>query len=130
MNEMTFCDTPMAGGTGGAAAGNLTFMVGAKNKTDFEKASKVLNAMGKTIVHCGQPGDGEVAKLVNNLILGVMMVASSEGIALGEKLGIDAKVLHQVLTSSSANNWCLNNYNPYPGLVETAPSSKDYAGGF
>lgn len=105
-------------------------MVGAKNTSDFEKASLLLSSMGKTIIHCGQPGDGEVAKLVNNLILGIMMVASSEGVALGEKLGIDAKVLHQVLTASSANNMCLNAYNPYPGIVESAPGSRDYIGGF
>lgn len=130
MNQMTFCDTPMAGGTPGAANASLTFMVGAKNISDFEKASLLLNAMGKTIIHCGQPGDGEVAKLVNNLILGIMMVASSEGVALGEKLGIDAKVLHQVLTASSANNICLNTYNPYPGIVESTSGSRDYEGGF
>lgn len=127
---MTFCDTPMAGGTPGALNGTLTFMVGAKNTTDFEKASHVLNAMGKTIVHCGQPGDGESTKLVNNLILGIMMVATSEGIALGEKLGIDAKILHQTLTASSSNNICMHIYNPYPGIVDGVPSSRDYAGGF
>ena len=86
--------------------------------------------MGKTVIHCGGPGDGGAAKLVNNMILGIMMIASSEGLALGEKLGIDAKTLHTVLTASSANNWCLNQYNPYPGIVDTAPSSRDYAGGF
>jgi 3-hydroxyisobutyrate dehydrogenase len=82
-------------------------MVGAKNESDFEKASNLLNGMGTTIVHCGQPGDGAIAKLVNNLILGIQMVASSEGIAFGEKLGIDAKTLHKVLSASSSNNWCL-----------------------
>lgn len=120
----------MAGGTGGAQAGTLTFMVGAEKEDDFNKARVLLEAIGKKVIHCGGPGDGGVAKLVNNLILGAMMVASCEGLALGEKLGIDAKTLHQVLTSSSANNICLNNYNPYPGIVDSAPSSKDYIGGF
>jgi len=84
----------MAGGTGGAQAGSLTFMVGSESVEDFYKAKILLEAIGKNVIHCGGPGDGEVAKLVNNLILGAMMVASCEGLALGEKLGIDAKTLH------------------------------------
>lgn len=113
----------MAGGTGGAQSGTLTFMVGSQREEDFNMAKKILEAMGKKVIHCGGPGDGGVAKLVNNLILGAMMVASCEGLALGEKLGIDAKTLHQVLSSSSADNICLHNYNPYPGIVDSAPSS-------
>jgi len=86
--------------------------------------------MGKAIIRCGGPGDGGVAKLVNNLILGALMVASSEGLAFGEKLGIDAKTLHKVLQASSSYNVCFDKFNPYPGIVESAPSSRDYKGGF
>lgn len=130
VHEMKFCDTPMSGGTPGAENGTLTFMVGAQDQADFDKAKHCLEGMGKTIIHCGGPGDGGGAKLVNNMILGMMMVATSEGLALGEKLGVDAKILHTVLNASSSSNWCMNQFNPFPGVVSTAPSTRDYAGGF
>lgn len=127
---MRFLDTPMTGGTPAAEAGNLTFMVGSQDQDDFDKAHKFLQGMGQTIIRCGGPGDGGIAKLVNNLILGALMVASSEGLAFGEKLGIDAKTLHKVLLSASSNNICFDKFNPYPGIVDYAPSSRDYQGGF
>lgn len=127
---LRFCDTPMTGGTPAAEAGTLTFMVGSQNQEDFDKAHSVLQGMGKTIIKCGGPGDGGIAKLVNNLILGALMVASSEGMAFGEKLGIDAKTLNKVMLSASGNNICFDKFCPYPGVVDYAPSSRDYSGGF
>lgn len=89
---LTFCDTPMSGGVTGAERQTLTFMVGGTEE-EFEHAKKVLCGMGTNLFHCGDPGMGEVAKLTNNLILGISMVATSEGMAIGEKLGIDPKKL-------------------------------------
>jgi len=89
---LTFLDTPMSGGVTGAEKGTLTFMVGG-TEDEFERSKGVLNGMGINFFHCGEPGMGEVAKLTNNLILGISMVATSEGMAIGEKLGIDPKTL-------------------------------------
>lgn len=129
-NKMIFCDSPMSGGIMGAAAGTLTFMVGSQNEQDFERAKIVLSGMGKKIFHCGLPGSGETAKIANNLILGIQMAASCEGMALAEKLGIDPKILMEILSVSTANNWCINTNNPRPGNKENAPASKNYEGGF
>lgn len=89
---MTFLDTPMSGGVMGAEKGTLTFMIGGTD-AEFTKSKELLTGMGKNFFHCGKPGTGSIAKLTNNLILGINMVAASEGMAIGEKLGIDAKVL-------------------------------------
>lgn len=86
--------------------------------------------MGKNIFHCGGPGTGEIAKVCNNLILGISMIATSEGLSLGEKLGIDPKVLSSILAVSTGRNWCIDTYNPRPGVMENVPSSKGYNGGF
>jgi 3-hydroxyisobutyrate dehydrogenase len=129
-HRMIYCDSPMSGGVVGAANGTLTFMVGATSTEEFEHAKIVLSGMGQRIFHCGQPGSGETAKIANNLILGIQMVASSEGMALAEKLGIDPKVLMEILSVSTANNWCINTNNPRPGNKENAPASKNYEGGF
>lgn len=90
---MVFCDSPMSGGIMGAQNGTLTFMVGSQTVEDYENAKIVLAGMGKKFFHCGGPGTGEAAKIANNLILGIQMIACSEGMVLGEKLGIDPKVL-------------------------------------
>ncbi len=127
---MIFCDSPMSGGIMGATNGSLTFMVGSQNKEDYENAKIVLEGMGKRVFHCGGPGTGETAKLANNLILGIQMIATSEGMILGEKLGIDPKVLMEILSASTANNWCINSNNPRPGNIEGSPASKNYEGGF
>lgn len=126
---MIFADSPMSGGITGATAGTLTFMVGCE-KEHFDKIKIVLEGMGKNIFNCGGPGTGEIAKICNNLILGISMVAASEGLSLGEKLGIDPKVLNNVLSVSTARNWCIDTYNPRPGIMENVPSSRDYNGGF
>ena len=129
-NLMTYCDAPMSGGTVGAAAGTLTFMVGAHGEEDFEKAKVVLSGMGKNIIHCGDPGTGEIAKLSNNLILAIQMIAVSEGIALGERLGIDPKKLQEILSKATASCWANNVGCPRPGVLENSPSSRNYDGGF
>ena len=128
--EMLYCDAPMSGGVVGAKNGTLTFMVGAPGEKEFDHAKVVLEGMGKKVFNCGAPGAGETAKIANNLILGIQMVASSEGMALAEKLGIDPKILMEILSVSTANNWCINTNNPRPGNIETAPASKNYEGGF
>ena len=126
---MVFADSPMSGGIVGAQNGTLTFMVGCE-KEHYDAIQHVLLGMGKNIFHCGGAGTGEIAKICNNLILGISMIASSEGISLGEKLGIDPKVLSKILAVSTARNWCIDTYNPRPGVMENVPASRDYNGGF
>lgn len=124
-----FLDAPVSGGTGGAAAGTLTFMVGA-DADAFSKAKPVLEAMGKNIVHCGEAGTGQIAKICNNLVLGITMVGVSEAMSLGAALGIEPRKLAGILNTSTGRCWSSDTYNPYPGVISTAPSSKGYAGGF
>ena len=119
----------MSGGVTGARAATLTFMVGG-SKEEFEKAGEVLQGMGKNLFHCGNVGTGQIAKLTNNLILGISMVATSEGLAIGEKLGIDPATLQKILAVSTSRNWCIDTYNPRPGILENVPSSNNYEGGF
>lgn len=122
-------DAPVSGGTGGATAGTLTFMVGG-TPSDFEHARPVLEAMGKNIVHCGAVGNGQVAKIANNMLLGISMAGVSEAMALGVALGMDASVLAGVINTSSGRCWSSEVYNPFPGVVATAPAARGYSGGF
>ncbi|RRV16838.1 3-hydroxyisobutyrate dehydrogenase [Pseudomonas saudiphocaensis] len=122
-------DAPVSGGTGGAAAGTLTFMVGGK-EADFRQAEPILAAMGKNIVHCGDSGNGQVAKVANNLLLGISMIGAAEAMSLGVALGMDAKVLAGVINSSSGRCWSSEIYNPFPEVVENSPASRGYSGGF
>ena len=122
-------DAPVSGGTGGAQAGTLTFMVGAQ-KALFDTLHPLLAQMGRNIVHCGDVGTGQVAKICNNLLLGISMVGVSEAMALGAALGIDTEVLAGVINSSTGRCWSSETYNPWPGIVETAPASRGYTGGF
>ncbi|WP_206994959.1 3-hydroxyisobutyrate dehydrogenase [Trinickia mobilis] len=124
-----FVDAPVSGGTGGAAAGTLTFMVGA-SAAACEQLKPVLSAMGKNIVHCGDTGMGQVAKLCNNLLLGITMAGVAEAMSLGAALGIDPKVLAGIVNTSTGRCWSSDTYNPFPGIIETAPSSRGYTGGF
>jgi 3-hydroxyisobutyrate dehydrogenase len=126
---LTFVDAPVSGGTGGAQAGTLTFMVGGTDE-QFESVTRVLKCMGKNIVHCGGVGTGQVAKICNNLVLGITMAGTAEAMALGESLGIDPQVLAGIMNTSTGRSWSSETYNPYPGVVETAPSSRGYTGGF
>ena len=122
-------DAPVSGGTGGAAAGTLTFMVGASAEL-FATLKPVLEQMGRNIVHCGEVGTGQIAKICNNLLLGISMIGVSEAMALGNALGIDTKVLAGIINSSTGRCWSSDTYNPWPGIIETAPSSRGYTGGF
>lgn len=122
-------DAPVSGGTGGAAAGTLTFMVGASDEL-FATLQPVLAQMGRNIVHCGAVGTGQIAKICNNLLLGISMIGVSEAMALGNALGIDTKVLAGIINSSTGRCWSSDTYNPWPGIIETAPASRGYTGGF
>lgn len=124
-----FADAPVSGGTGGAQAGTLTFMVGAEPAL-HERLSPVLSAMGRNVVRCGDTGTGQVAKICNNLILGISMIGVSEAMALGERLGIDAQVLAGIVNTSTGRCWSSDTCNPYPGVIDTAPSTRGYTGGF
>jgi 3-hydroxyisobutyrate dehydrogenase len=122
-------DAPVSGGVGGAEAGTLTFMVGGEAR-DFEVARPILQAMGKNIVHCGGIGNGQVAKICNNMMLAVEMIATSEGMTLAAKLGMDPKVFAAIVNTSSGRCWSSDTYNPYPGVLVNVPASRAYAGGF
>ncbi|WP_295538689.1 3-hydroxyisobutyrate dehydrogenase [uncultured Pseudacidovorax sp.] len=122
-------DAPVSGGTGGAIAGTLTFMVGG-SEADLARARPVLEKMGANIFHAGGPGAGQTAKICNNMLLGILMIGTSEAIALGVANGLDPKVLSEIMRRSSGGNWALEKYNPLPGVMEAAPASKGYAGGF
>ncbi|MCQ4271858.1 3-hydroxyisobutyrate dehydrogenase [Pseudomonas kuykendallii] len=122
-------DAPVSGGTGGAEAGTLTFMVGG-SAGDFALAQPLLGAMGKNIVHCGDTGNGQVAKVANNMLLGISMIGVAEAMSLGVALGMDAKVLAGVINTSSGRCWSSDTYNPFPGVLENAPASRGYSGGF
>jgi 3-hydroxyisobutyrate dehydrogenase len=122
-------DAPVSGGVGGAEAGTLTFMVGGEAQ-DYEAAKPVLQAMGKNIVHCGGIGNGQVAKICNNMMLAIEMIATSEGMTLAAKLGMDPKVFAAIVNTSSGRCWSSDTYNPYPGVLENVPASRGYSGGF
>ncbi len=124
-----FIDAPVSGGTGGAIAGTLTFMVGGSND-NLERARPLLEKMGANIFHAGSVGAGQTAKICNNMLLGILMVGTSEAIALGAANGLDPAVLSEIMRRSSGGNWALEKYNPFPGVHEHAPASKGYAGGF
>jgi 3-hydroxyisobutyrate dehydrogenase len=127
--SLAMVDAPVSGGTGGAEAGTLTFMVGGETE-NFERAKPILQAMGKNIVHCGGAGNGQVAKICNNMMLAIEMIATAEGMALAAKLGMDPKVFAGIANTSSGRCWSSESYNPYPGVIETAPASRGYSGGF
>jgi 3-hydroxyisobutyrate dehydrogenase len=122
-------DAPVSGGTGGAIAGTLTFMVGS-SEAELERARPVLEKMGSNIFHAGAAGAGQTAKICNNMLLGILMIGTSEALALGVANGLAPKVLSEIMRRSSGGNWALEKYNPMPGVMETSPASKGYAGGF
>jgi len=122
-------DAPVSGGVGGAEAGTLTFMVGGESH-DYEAAKPILQAMGKNIVHCGGIGNGQVAKICNNMMLAVEMIATAEGMTLAAKLGMDPKTFAAIVNTSSGRCWSSDTYNPYPGVLENVPASRGYTGGF
>jgi 3-hydroxyisobutyrate dehydrogenase len=126
---LAMLDAPVSGGTAGAQAGTLTFIVGGEAAT-VERAREVLQAMGRNIFHVGASGAGQVAKLCNNMALGVIMAVTGEAIALGVAHGLDPKVLSQMMAVSTGRSWATEVCNPWPGVLENAPASRGYSGGF
>ena len=119
----------MSGGVGGAETGTLTFMVGGSDEA-FVRCSPLLSHMGKNVVHCGDVGTGEVAKLCNNLVLAVSMIGVSEAMNLGSRFGMDRQKLADIINASTGRCWSSDTYNPAPGVLDGVPSSKGYSGGF
>jgi len=122
-------DAPVSGGTAGAENATLTFIVGGAAE-DFEAMRPLLDDMGANIFHAGPSGAGQVAKICNNMLLAVQMTGTAEALALGAANGLDPAVLSEIMKRSSGGNWALNVYNPWPGVMEGVPASRNYAGGF
>ena len=128
-NALLMLDAPVSGGVIGAEAATLTFMVGGPEET-FNKAEPLLNLMGKNIIHAGGTGNGQVAKVCNNMILGISMVGVSEAFVLAEKLGLDHQKLFDIASTASGQCWAMTSYCPVPGPVPASPANKDYKAGF
>jgi 3-hydroxyisobutyrate dehydrogenase len=126
---VSMIDAPVSGGTAAAEAGTLTFICGGAEK-DFKAAESVLSAMGKNIFHAGEAGAGQVAKICNNMLLAIHMIGTSEALNMGVSQGLDPEVMSEIMKASSGNNWSLQVYNPYPGVMPNVPASRDYQGGF
>ena len=122
-------DAPVSGGTVGAEAATLTFMVGG-DAEDLERARPLMQAMGRNIVHAGASGAGQTANICNNMLSGICMVGCAEALALGVANGLDPKVLSDIMRTSSGTNFALQQLNPYPGTMENVPSARGYTGGF
>jgi 3-hydroxyisobutyrate dehydrogenase len=127
--DLLMLDAPVSGGVGGAQGGTLTFMVGGSAQA-FTRAQSILDKMGKTIVHAGGAGNGQAAKICNNMILGISMIAVSEAFVLAEQLGLDHQKLFDIASKSSGQCWSLTSYCPVPGPVPTSPANRDYQAGF
>ncbi len=126
---MTMVDAPVSGGVPGAEAATLTFMVGGQD-ADVARARPILESMGRSIVHVGPAGSGQAAKICNNMILGISMIAVAEAFTLADKLGVKAETLHEIVSRSSGDCWVVNNNHPVPGLAPTSASNQDYRPGF
>ena len=122
-------DAPVSGGVTGAEAGTLTFMVGGA-AAGYERARPILAAMGRNVSHVGGPGHGQAAKICNNMMAGIAIIAASEVFCLGEALGLDAKKLYDILSTSTGQTWMMDHMHPVPGIVESAASNRSYAPGF
>ena len=122
-------DAPVSGGTGGAEAGTLTFMVGG-SADGFRRVQPLLDVMGRTVVHVGGAGTGQVSKICNNLILGISMIATCESLSMGQKLGVDIDALFSIISQSSGQSWVLTTYCPVAGPVPASPANRDYQPGF
>ncbi|MFN4089231.1 MAG: 3-hydroxyisobutyrate dehydrogenase [Alphaproteobacteria bacterium] len=122
-------DAPVSGGVGGAEAATLTMMVGGPDDA-FARAKPILEAMGRTIVHCGGAGNGQAAKICNNMLLGISMIGACEAFALAEKLGLDHQKLFDVASKSSGQCWAVTTYCPVPGPVPASPANRGYQAGF
>ena len=126
---ISMLDAPVSGGVKGAELGNLTFIVGG-SQADLEKGLSLFEIMGDKIFYAGESGSGQIAKLCNNMLLAVHMCGTAETLALGVNNGLDPVVLSEIMKNSSGGNWSLEKYNPYPGVMESAPASENYSGGF
>lgn len=126
---MQMIDAPVSGGVAAADAGSLTFMVGAA-ENDFARAKPILECMGKAVIHAGTSGTGQAAKICNNMILGISMIAVSEAFALGKKLGLDPQKFYEISSKASGQCWSMTSYCPVPGILPNVPSNRDYAPGF
>ncbi len=122
-------DAPVSGGTAGAEAGTLAFMVGCE-EADFAAIEAILTPMARAVVRAGTAGAGQAAKICNNMLLGISMLGVAEAFGLAEKLGLDAQAFFDIASKSSGQCWSLTSYSPWPGQVETAPSNRNYEGGF
>ncbi|MCE0504839.1 3-hydroxyisobutyrate dehydrogenase [Roseivivax sp. GX 12232] len=122
-------DAPVSGGVGGAQGGTLTFMVGG-DEQGFEKAKPLFDIMGQKAVHCGASGNGQAAKICNNMILGITMIGTCEAFALADKLGLDRQAMFDVVSTSSGSSWSMNTYCPAPGVGPKSPADNDYKPGF
>ena len=127
--DLSMVDAPVSGGVVGAQESTLTFIVGGA-ENNVERARPLLEKMGSNIFHAGSNGAGQVAKVCNNMLLAIHMCGTAEAIALGVKNGLDASILSEIMRKSSGGNWSLEVYNPYPGVMATAPASRNYEGGF
>ncbi|MDC8758275.1 3-hydroxyisobutyrate dehydrogenase [Janthinobacterium fluminis] len=126
---LAMLDAPVSGGTAGAAAAALTFMVGG-DADALARARPYLEAMGKAVFHAGGPGSGQAVKICNNMLLGILMIGTSEALRLGIANGLDPKVVSAIMAHSSGRNWALEAYNPCPGVAENVPAARGYTGGF
>ena len=124
-----FVDAPVSGGIAAAAGGTLTFMVGGERHA-FEAAEPVLSAMGKAVIHAGDVGNGQAAKICNNMLLAIHMIGTCEAFKMAEKLGLDAQTFFDISSVSSGQNWSMTSYCPVPGVGPQSPSDNDYQGGF
>lgn len=123
------CDAPVSGGVAAASAGTLTFMVGG-SEAEFQAAHPILQAMGKAVIHAGESGAGQAAKICNNMLLAITMIGTCEAFVLAERLGLDAKAFYDIASQSSGQSWSMTSYAPVPGLVPQAPSNRDFTNGF
>ena len=128
-SNFSFLDAPVSGGIGGAKEGTLTFMVGGPDE-GFIRAKELFDIMGQKAVHCGDSGNGQSAKICNNMILGATMIATCEAFALADKLGLDREAMFDVVSTSSGYSWSMNAYCPAPGIGPQTPSDNDYIPGF
>ena len=129
MQGFRAADAPVSGGTAAASGGTLTFMVGCREQ-DFAEIEEALKPMAKAIIHAGDSGAGQAAKICNNMLLGISMIGVSEAFALAESLGLDPQKFFDIASKASGQCWSLTSYCPWPGPVPTAPSNRNYEGGF
>ena len=125
----TMVDAPVSGGIAAAEAGTLTFMVGSSEE-GFQRAREILEKMGKAVIHAGEAGSGQAAKIVNNMLLGATMAATCEAFVLAQKLGLDPQIFFDISSKASGQSWSMTSYCPVPGVGPETPADRDYEGGF